>query len=249
MDDLASLTGERTWPGIERENYWFMRHLACYQWAAERVATYATVGPLLDAGSGEGYGADVAATTCNRVVMAVELDASMAAHAGNRYPHLVPVRANLVALPFRDRAFAAAISLQVVEHIWDPVTYMRELARCTCGPVVISTPNRTVHSPGLGPGERPDNPFHVREFDAHELVALMTDASTDRTPEVYGVQHGERIRAWERMHGSMPALLLDSPEDSGTAAIAGTVQADDFVITSLDVDDPGPDVYDLVAIW
>ena len=30
------LTGERTLPDVPAENYWFRRHLAVYEWVAER---------------------------------------------------------------------------------------------------------------------------------------------------------------------------------------------------------------------
>ena len=32
-----ALTGERTLPDVPEENYWFRRHLAVYEWIAERV--------------------------------------------------------------------------------------------------------------------------------------------------------------------------------------------------------------------
>jgi len=32
-----TLTGERTLPDVPAENYWFMRHLAVYEWIAART--------------------------------------------------------------------------------------------------------------------------------------------------------------------------------------------------------------------
>lgn len=244
----AVLTGERTWPDIAEENYWFMRHLACYQWAAHAVANI-TDGPILDAGSGEGYGAALIAEALGRGVMAVELDAPTAVHARDRYPALTQIRANLVALPFRDLSFSAAVSLQVVEHIWDPLAYLRELARCTSGPIVISTPNRPVHSPGLERGERPTNPFHVREFDAVELIDLLKVATPNRVPAMYGLTHGERIHAWEQGNGSLPSALLKSAVPAGASALARTVGTDDFTIELLGGFDSTREIHDLVALW
>lgn len=248
MDEVL-LTGERTWPGIERENYWFARHLACYRWAAGVIEDKTDTGPILDAGSGEGYGAATLAATCAQAVVALELDGPTARHAHDRYPHLGHVQANLIALPFAPRAFAATVSLQVVEHIWDPIAYLRELARCTHGPVIVSTPNRPVHSPGLGRGQRPDNPFHVREFDASELAELLTQADTDRTPVLYGLHHGMRVRTWEEQGDSLPTRLLESPFDSDVAAFAKTISVDDFSITSIDAEEDGSGAHDLIAIW
>ena len=57
------LTGERTLPDVPAENYWFRRHLAVYEWIAERVAGIEVV----DMACGEGYGTDVLARSARRV--------------------------------------------------------------------------------------------------------------------------------------------------------------------------------------
>lgn len=255
-EEPALLTGERTWPGIPRENYWFTRHLACYLWAAEALSAYLMrrpeEGPLLDAGAGEGYGSETLAERVGRGVVALELDERTAGHTRARYPSLAVLRANLVALPCRDDAFAASVSLQVIEHIWDPQTYLRELARCTAGPVVVSTPNRPVHSPHIGRGERPDNPFHVREFDALELQDLLEQATPERTPRLYGLRHGPRIIEWEESRGSLPTALLRESENAhtdATHAFAASVTDADFVIEEIDPRSTHDRALDLVALW
>ena len=50
--DQPILTGERTYPGIPEENYWFQRHVIAYDF----VARYVQAARVLDAGCGEGYG-------------------------------------------------------------------------------------------------------------------------------------------------------------------------------------------------
>ena len=83
------LTGERTWPGIPSESYWFARHEACYRWASAAVSS-ATVSSsvgqhppsmrsggsiVLDAGSGEGYGSEYLRSTIpDAKVVAIDLD-------------------------------------------------------------------------------------------------------------------------------------------------------------------------------
>src|SRR3954452_5717328 len=47
-----ALTGERTLPDVPEENYWYRRHLAVYEWIAERVWGRRVV----DLACGEGYG-------------------------------------------------------------------------------------------------------------------------------------------------------------------------------------------------
>ena len=48
------LTGERTVPGLAEENYWFRRHEVVYERLAQRCAGR----DVLEAGCGEGYGAE-----------------------------------------------------------------------------------------------------------------------------------------------------------------------------------------------
>src|SRR6266540_7436750 len=79
--DALQLTGERTLPGIEIENYWFRRHEAAYL----ALAPYCRGGTVLEAGCGEGYGAAVLARVARRVV-ALDYDAATVAHAAATYP-------------------------------------------------------------------------------------------------------------------------------------------------------------------
>ena len=57
-----ALTGERTLPDVPMENYWFRRHLAVYEWVAERCAGL----DVVDMACGEGYGVDVLARRAPR---------------------------------------------------------------------------------------------------------------------------------------------------------------------------------------
>ena len=56
-ESALPLTGERTIPGLAEENYWFRRHEVVYQRLTDRCAGR----DVLDAGCGEGYGADLIA--------------------------------------------------------------------------------------------------------------------------------------------------------------------------------------------
>src|ERR1700754_352536 len=91
------LTGERTVPGIPEENYWFRRHEVVYRALRARCCA----GVVLEAGCGEGYGADLLAGSAP-TVLAVDYDPLAVAHVARRYPHVAVARANLVALPVRD---------------------------------------------------------------------------------------------------------------------------------------------------
>src|SRR5438105_2579486 len=93
------LTGERTLPDVAEENYWFRRHEAAYRFAGERVR-----GRVLDAGSGEGYGAAMLRVG-GGLVIGAELDEATARHAAARYPSIRVLRADACRLPFRPGSF------------------------------------------------------------------------------------------------------------------------------------------------
>src|ERR1700739_5109836 len=78
-DAVLTLTGERTIPDLDIENYWFRRHQVVYQRLAPRCAGR----DVLEAGCGEGYGADLIAGVARRVV-AVDYDEAAVGHVHNR---------------------------------------------------------------------------------------------------------------------------------------------------------------------
>jgi SAM-dependent methyltransferase len=241
--EALPLTGERTVPDVPHENYWFRRHETVYRTLADDCRDAV----VLDAGVGEGYGADALAGAARRVV-AVELEAPVAAHVAARYPRVGVVRADLQALPLPDATVDAVVTLQVIEHLWDQPGFLAECARVLRpgGRLHCATPNRLTFSPGLGRGERPLNPFHTRELDAAELVGLVAGAGL-RVERTAGLHHGPALRAGDERHGGslvdaqIALALSGEPWPDALLADVAAVTADDFdlrtdgVETSLDL--------------
>jgi len=205
------LTGERTVPEIPAENYWYRRHEVVYEWVAKRwlPAGDAPHRSIVDAGSGEGYGAALLARAnesagSSAAVIGLELDAGAAQHATRNYDRISVVRSNLDALPVATSSIGLLVSLQVVEHLWDLAGFLAQCRRVLddAGVAVISTPNRLTFSPGLGRGQRPTNPFHVEEFDVDQVRDLLLAAGFSAV-RCYGLHHGPRITQWEHQHGSI----------------------------------------------
>src|SRR5512133_1145553 len=98
-DDALPLTGERTIPGLAEENYWFRRHEVVYERLARRCAGR----DVLEAGCGEGYGADLIAGVARRVI-GLDYDESAVAHVRARYPRVQMLHGNLAELPLPDSA-------------------------------------------------------------------------------------------------------------------------------------------------
>jgi SAM-dependent methyltransferase len=230
------LTGERTVPGIPEENYWFRRHEAAYL-ALARHCTGATV---LEAGCGEGYGADLLAGVA-REVIALDYDQLTAAHVRRTYPRVHTVRGNLATLPLADESVDVVANLQVIEHLWDQHGFLVECRRVLRpgGRLLVTTPNRITFSPGR---DTPLNPFHTRELSPSELDSLLRGAGFG-VESLQGLRHGAGISD-TIIERQVAVVLGDNgwPDDLLTEVKA--VAADDFVITGDDLDGS----LDLVAV-
>lgn len=229
-DPVLVLTGERTIPGLDIENYWFRRHEVVYQRLAERCVD----ADVLEAGCGEGYGADLIAGHARRVV-AVDYDEAAVAHVRSRYPRVDVMQANLAQLPLPDSSVDIVVNFQVIEHLWDQTQFVVECARVLrpSGLLMMSTPNRITFSPGR---DTPINPFHTRELNAAELSRLLIDGGFSDV-SISGLFHGPRLREMDARHGGSiidAQIQLAVATDQGApwppelAADVAAVTVDDF---------------------
>jgi SAM-dependent methyltransferase len=226
-----TLTGERTLPGIPVENYWFRRHEAAYLALRDRLGGAV----VLEAGAGEGYGADLLAGVAARVI-ALDYDRDAVAHVAAAYPRVDAVRGNLAGLPLAGASVDAVVNLQVIEHLWDQPGFVAECARVLRpgGTLVMTTPNRLTFSPG----GVTLNPFHTRELAAGELAELLAPRFT--VTRMLGLHHGERLRQLDaRWGGSLVDAQLATPPESWDPALradVAAVRAADFELRADDID-------------
>jgi SAM-dependent methyltransferase len=197
------LTGERTLPDVPAENYWFRRHLAVYEWVAERCGGL----DVVDMACGEGYGVDVLARRARRVT---GVDANPEAHEHARLRYTKPgIRFVRDLVESWSEPCDAVVFLQTIEHVQDPeavLAHFRDMLR-PGGTVYVSTPNLlTLAPPGA---EKSDNPWHVREYRAEEFRRLCARVF-DRV-ELLGLFHARVLRAhelalragWDRVHSGL----------------------------------------------
>jgi SAM-dependent methyltransferase len=232
------LTGERTLPDVPAENYWFRRHLAVYEWVAERC----TGRDVVDMACGEGYGVDVLARRARRVT---GVDANPEAHEHARLKYTRPgVRFVRDLVESYEEPCDAVVFLQTIEHVPDPAGVLRHFRRTlrADGTVYVSTPNLlTLAPPGA---DKSDNPWHLKEYRAEEFRGLC-ESVFDHV-ELFGVFHARVLRAhelalragWDRVHSALG--ITHSFYDRFTPAIS----ARDFALRS----DPLERALDFVAV-
>lgn len=181
-------------PDVPEENYWFRRHEAAYQ----ALAPWCAGATVLEAGCGEGYGANLIAG-CAARVLALDYDEATTEHVARRYPELCTVRGNLAGLPLGSSTVDIVMSFQVIEHLWDQAGFLAECLRVLRpgGRAVITTPNRLTFTPD---SPTPLNPYHTRELSPFELDELLRDAGF-AVESLHGLHHGPGLRALDRRYG------------------------------------------------
>jgi 2-polyprenyl-3-methyl-5-hydroxy-6-metoxy-1,4-benzoquinol methylase len=226
-----ALTGERTLPDVPEENYWFRRHLVVYEWIAERVGGLS----VIDMACGEGYGADVLASSASSVV-GVDANPEAHEHARLRYGRS-NLRFERDLVDTFSEAADAVVFLQTIEHLTDPqatLAHFRTLVASARagggggGMVFVSTPNVLTLAPKGA--QRSGNPWHVHEYRAQEFESLCRSCFSD--VRMYGLFHARKLRAhewalrvgWDAVHRRL--RLTKRFYDWFTPAIA----ASDFVV-------------------
>jgi SAM-dependent methyltransferase len=217
------LTGERTLPDVPVENYWFRRHLAVYEWIAERCSGL----DVVDMACGEGYGVEVLSRRARRV-SGVEANPEAYEHARLKYTR-PGVRFARDMVERYSEPCDVVVFLQTIEHVPDPKAALRHFSGM-CDTAYVSTPNLiTLAPPGAA---KSTNPWHLREYRAEEFRTLCS--SVFERVELFGLFHARVLRlhelalraGWDRVHS---ALGITRPfYDRFTPAIT----AADFAIRS-----------------
>ena len=148
--------------------------MARYRWAAERARGKR----VLDLACGSGYGSAILRAGGARWVASADRAEEAfreAAQAGSRAGALRGTLADAARLPFRDASLDLYVSFETIEHVADDRAVVREARRVLApgGVFVCSTPEREVISPGRTLADRPDNPYHEREYSRREFEALL----------------------------------------------------------------------------
>jgi SAM-dependent methyltransferase len=208
---------------------------------------------VLEAGCGEGYGADLIADVARNVI-GLDYDEPTVDHVRACYPRVDVRHGNLAALPLPAASVDVIVNFQVIEHLWDQPQFIAECARVLrpSGLLLMSTPNRITFSPGR---DTPVNPFHTRELNAAELTELLAEGGF-RVTSISGVFHGPRLAALDGKHSGsiidaqVKRALANAPWPPELLADVASVTVDDFELSEAGASN-SPDIndsLDLVAI-
>ena len=198
------------------DNFVFQRSLLAYHAAAERLS-----GAVLEIGTGTGYGIRVVAPRAERFVT---LDKHRPANLEallQEAPNAEFRAAAVPPLPFEDATFDWVISFQVIEHIEADAAFVQEVWRVLKpgGRFIVTTPN--------APMSLTRNPWHVREYTAEELRALLqgpfarveqSGVSGNEAVMAYYERNREGVRRITRfdifdLQHRLPRRLLQLPYD------------------------------------
>jgi len=169
-------TAERSTGNDPSEQVIYNRCLYAYKAASELVN-----GSIIELGSGEGYGIQLLAPLVERYLAVDKFDTNISGNKNVEFrKQLLPSLAGI-----EDNSFDFAVTFQVIEHIHDDKTFISEIHRVLKpgGKLLLSTPNR--------PMSLTRNPWHIREYTANELAALVGKSFTK--VEVKGVYGSEMV--------------------------------------------------------
>lgn len=153
-------TAERVSFRDPSDNVIFQRHLVAYNQAKKHVS-----GKVLEIGCGEGYGIEMLAPLSEEFTAIDKYETDLSFIKNQKNVHFQKM--NIPPITFPDNTFDSAVSFQVIEHIENDDSFVKEIARVLKpnAKLVLTTPNRIM--------SLTRNPWHVREYLHKELESLL----------------------------------------------------------------------------
>lgn len=238
---------------LTSDNPIHQRLLKAYYVAQDMVG-----GELLEIGCGEGRGIELLTSKVNSYSAVDKID-EVVVQLSEKYKEATIIQATIPPLPFEDNSFNSIVSFQVIEHIKDDATYLKEIHRILKpgGRALISTPNIKM--------TLSRNPWHMREYTAKELTELCEN--TFSKVEMKGITGNDKVMEYYEQNKvsvnkimkfdifnlqyHLPAALLKIPYEilnrrnrnklqAGDDSLVATIHHSDYLLsdtpdTSLDL--------------
>jgi SAM-dependent methyltransferase len=177
---MKVFTTEITSEDIPSDNPIHQRLLKAYVVAQDYIK-----GDVLEVGCGEGRGIGLVLPLAKNY-SAIDKIGYVIDQLKTKFPSGKFYSGNIPPLaPFADNSFDVVITFQVIEHIQDDTSFLREIHRVLKpgGLVIITTPNR--------PMSLSRNPWHIREYTGKELGDLCKKIFPN--VEVKGISGNEKV--------------------------------------------------------
>jgi len=181
INALHMQTAERSSGHDPSEQVIYNRCLFAYKAASQRIN-----GNVIELGSGEGYGIQMLAPLSKHYLAVDKFGSEIGDHSNVEFRQIVLPYLKGVA----DNSFDYAVSFQVIEHIKDDRTFLKEIHRVlkTGGKLLLTTPNK--------PMSLTRNPWHIREYTANELF-MLTNSLFDMV-EMNGVYGSDKVMEYHQ---------------------------------------------------
>lgn len=207
-------------------------------------------GNVLEVGCGEGRGVELLMGKAGSFTAVDKIEEALIV-LQERFPSGKFLSMNIPPLgSLEDNTYDCVVSFQVIEHIQSDALYLKEINRVLKpgGIALFTTPNRKM--------SLSRNPWHIREYLAHELKALAAGIFT--TAEMKGITGNEKVMAyyeqnkksvqrimkWDilRLQWNLPAWMLRAPYEflnrrnrntlqSGDDTLVKSIHHEDYIVT------------------
>ncbi len=173
-------TTEITSDSIASDNPIHQRLLAAYVYVQPQIE-----GNLLEIGCGTGRGLEILVNAADHYT-GIDKYKSLTDELQKEYPQAKFISMHIPPLKdIADNSFDTVVSFQVIEHIKNDKTFLKEIHRVLKpgGKAIISTPNKKM--------TLTRNPWHVREYFAPELEALCKSIFSE--VEANGIAGNDKV--------------------------------------------------------
>lgn len=250
-------TTEITSDQIPSDNPLHQRLFKAYVVAQEYVH-----GNVLEVGCGEGRGVETLMKKSAQFTAVDKIEEALIV-LRQKHPDGKFISMNIPPLGgLADHTYDCVVSFQVIEHIQNDGLYLKEIHRVLKpgGIALITTPNRKM--------SLSRNPWHIREYLAHELKALASGifqavemkgiTGNDRVMEYYeqNKKSVEKITRWDifNLQYNLPAWLLRIPYEllnrmnrnklhTNDGSLVSSIRHEDYQVT-----DKADEALDLLLI-
>jgi ubiquinone/menaquinone biosynthesis C-methylase UbiE len=130
---------------------------------------------VLDIACGSGYGTILLSEHGARKVIGLDIDFNTILELQKQYHNnnnnIEFINGSTYSIPFSDEYFDILVSIETLEHLENPDTFLNEARRVLKkgGIIIISTPLNESESRFT-----PQNPFHIREYNLYEIECIMS---------------------------------------------------------------------------